>query len=852
MLQNINIANTKYLLLTLLLLCFLAYLPQKLLAQRRVTEGDMLNGEVVVDDAYIPGGYIVVTGNNLYAAEIANNSTLGASHGYLYDKLWSPPPSRKIVRIGNKSKQLIDVKGNTIGSEDTKYEVVMLDNGDVYKLYIDHADISGQLFFPRVETESYYGHVGGTGSEGYFKVLGDALFALSSSHLYVSTDSAVWRVDSAGLAGAHVNDVVLDSIQDVYVATDKGLFMQDTALHVFEKITSYTGGQNVTRVFIDRKKRVLIGLNGGGIYVSNNKGSSWQIDTAGIGNVEPSVFTDDKHGNIFFTGNGHVYRSLSGTQPWQIIDSSIYRIAGTEPSINTLSTVDSAIIAGTSFGTFLSIDSGKTWVQDNAGIQPEYISGLARYKGHSLVSTSLGIFKTGVNDSAWSRKYPVSGLLGRLPLYDDHSGTIYTIDNSVTVPDKLGLLLKSTNGGDTWQPDTTGLSTVGGSVFFVDEKGGQHIGNSFYGNSFNNAAWAKAKGGAWVIDTTGLPTGNYSYTNGFASDGKGYLYITGYFSGKKIMRRPVAGGAWVIDTAGIPSTVSYLDKFSGGAGDVVGLSGGKLYHRGAGKWSAIPLPSSLTFPVINAVSIDSSSYVFAALTVSGKGSGVYFTSDLGLHWKYTGLDSADVASLVAYGDTTYVLTRNMGAYLLTHNSALPVALSIIKAYQFGKGIQVEWSGYNEINMSSYMVERSANGNQFLPLGSITAKNNNAPANTYTYFDAAPYSGDNYYRVKAISKNGNTQYSGIVKVTVQNGKDGMLVYPNPAVNKTINIQMNNIPAGRYFLVVYNAAGQRVYTAGFMYAGASASVTVNAQNMSHGVYWVVLQGKGHVYNSSVLVK
>ncbi len=847
----LNLATMKknYTLLTSLYIIFLLHFCGQLHAQYPASEGESLNGETVVDLAGIKGGTIVATGNSIYAAEYSGDGALGIAHGYLYEKLWSPPPPRRIVKIGNKKVLKRDNEGKVYDAEDSDDEIVLLDNGDVYKLHINHADLYNRLYFPELTAESYFGAAAGGGSEGYDKVLGDALYVLSSSHLYISLDSAVWKVDSAGLGNAHVYDVALNVKQEVYVATDKGLFMQDTATHAFEKINTYAGPQNIYSIFIDRKKRIFLGINGGGIYVSTDSGTVWHADTAGAGNSQPQRFTDDSVGNVYFATNSHIYRSLGGTQSWRLADSSIYNIIGAAPVITSLTTFDSIVIAGTSTGQFLSINSGRSWVTDNDGIRPEHIYGVAKASGHLLLSTSLGIFKTGVNDTTWNKKYPLAGLLGNLPLYSDGNGAIYTINNSVAVSNKLGLVLKSVNGGETWLPDTTGLSGVGGSVFFVDETGALHIGNSFYGSSFKNAAWAKAKSGSWAIDTTGLPTENYSFVTTFTSDAKGHLYVTGYFSGQRVMRRPIAGGAWVVDTAGIPAAVSYFDKMVGAAGDVVGTTGSAIYHRGSGTWSVIPLPAGISFPSVRAISIDTSGYIYAALYGSNK-SGVYFTGNLGITWHHAGLDSANITSLVSIGDTTYVLTADRGAFLLTHNSILPVALSLVKAYQIGKGIQVQWRGYNEINMRGYDVERSTNGASFNKIGTQAAKGG-ATENNYNLLDAAPLPGDNFYRIKAIGKDGTAQYSGIVKVSINTNSD-MVVYPNPVGNKVINVQLDNVEAGNYSLIVYSVAGQKLYTRVFTHSGGTAGIGINMQGMAKGAYWLVLKGDKHTYRKTIVVQ
>ena len=56
-------------------------------------------------------------------------------------------------------------------------------------------------------------------------------------------------------------------------------------------------------------------------------------------------------------------------------------------------------------------------------------------------------------------------------------------------------------------------------------------------------------------------------------------------------------------------------------------------------------------------------------------------------------------------------------------------------------------------MDKFVIEKSADGNTFNTLESITAKGNNSNLLTsYDYLDAYPFNGNNFYRIKAIEKD----------------------------------------------------------------------------------------------------
>lgn len=139
---------------------------------------------------------------------------------------------------------------------------------------------------------------------------------------------------------------------------------------------------------------------------------------------------------------------------------------------------------------------------------------------------------------------------------------------------------------------------------------------------------------------------------------------------------------------------------------------------------------------------------------------------------------------------------------------LPVTLTNVKAYKISNAVQVEWSSLNESNIDHYEVEKSLNGVNFSSIQSIVALNNRASQNNYSITDDDLSGGNKFYRIKIIDKNGAISYSNIVSVSIANGKTSIMVMPNPVLNRTIPLQINNINPGKYNLVVYNTVGQQV--------------------------------------------
>lgn len=181
-------------------------------------------------------------------------------------------------------------------------------------------------------------------------------------------------------------------------------------------------------------------------------------------------------------------------------------------------------------------------------------------------------------------------------------------------------------------------------------------------------------------------------------------------------------------------------------------------------------------------------------------------------------------------------------------TALPVTMASIKAHQKGSQVQVEWSTQAEVNMKAYEVEKSTNGQRFITLGDVNAKGSSG-VNNYTWIDANPNTGNNFYRVKGIARAGETYYSKVVRVNLNNGRNELVVYPNPMVDNTITLSFI-LPKGNYLTSIVNAAGQEVYRKSFTHAGGAASQAFNLEhNLSKGVYQVVVSGNSEKFVQTI---
>ncbi|QEC66084.1 T9SS type A sorting domain-containing protein [Panacibacter ginsenosidivorans] len=184
---------------------------------------------------------------------------------------------------------------------------------------------------------------------------------------------------------------------------------------------------------------------------------------------------------------------------------------------------------------------------------------------------------------------------------------------------------------------------------------------------------------------------------------------------------------------------------------------------------------------------------------------------------------------------------------------LPVTLTNLKAYQQGNNIAINWSALNELNVDHYEAEHSNDGIHFETVSKAIAFNNGNQQNNYKAIDKNPSAGKNFYRIKSVDKDGTVHYTSIVSLVIGVGKIFISVIPNPVQNKSINLQLNNIPAGIYILILYNTAGQRIYAGNIVHAGGSSSqgITLSSQ-IKTGTYILQLQNQNNHYTQKIIIE
>lgn len=171
--------------------------------------------------------------------------------------------------------------------------------------------------------------------------------------------------------------------------------------------------------------------------------------------------------------------------------------------------------------------------------------------------------------------------------------------------------------------------------------------------------------------------------------------------------------------------------------------------------------------------------------------------------------------------------------------AVPVNITGLKATRKDKDVLVEWNVVNESSIASYTVEYSADGRHFKPLNEVAALNTPV-AKTYNYIDHSN-GATAFYRIKANNLGGKTEYSNIARLNAIGSTADISVYPNPVVNKTAQLQMTKMAAGRYNITLLSSDGVQYPLSSIQVTGSQSSHSLTLPyTLVPGIYQMKIIG------------
>jgi hypothetical protein len=150
--------------------------------------------------------------------------------------------------------------------------------------------------------------------------------------------------------------------------------------------------------------------------------------------------------------------------------------------------------------------------------------------------------------------------------------------------------------------------------------------------------------------------------------------------------------------------------------------------------------------------------------------------------------------------------------------ALPVEWGMISGNPCGESNCLVWETLQEKNSSYFIVERSADGKEWVPAGDhIPAQGISTESTLYQFTDSSVDKERMFYRIKQVDLDGTKDYSIAVRIDNLSIQNKMMPYPNPTVDRVrfyseddvLLVQVSSFSGNVNYRAAFDSVGRHLY-------------------------------------------
>lgn len=310
-----------------------------------------------------------------------------------------------------------------------------LDGGRSWEKFSEHVNVESLAIDPRTRDRIYVGtwRLGWRTDDGgkNWKLINDGMvldtdmFAITINpsnpdNVWVSTCGWVYGTENRGdkwtryrdgFNNRRIHDIEIDPCEQetIYAGSVAGLYRSDDLGKSWYAVSNEDLVINSVVLHPQRPDRIILGIEGDGVYVSHDRARTFSRMSEGLHNLRITSIVADpaKKDRVFasvaFGGAASgIYQSDDAGSTWSRVNT-----AGL-PEVLTLTIApeDDAevrFLAGTEKGFFWSQD-GATWTQAAPAMFPIRVEKLARFnRTRAFAATSEGVFTTRDGGKSWYR-----------------------------------------------------------------------------------------------------------------------------------------------------------------------------------------------------------------------------------------------------------------------------------------------------------------------------------------------------------------------------------------------------------------------------------------------------------------
>jgi photosystem II stability/assembly factor-like uncharacterized protein len=240
----------------------------------------------------------------------------------------------------------------------------------------------------------------------------DNVWVATCGWVYNSTNGGdKWTRYRDGFNNRRIHDVDIDpcDTDTVYAGSVAGLYRTEDKGKSWYVVTDENLVINSVVLHPQRPNRIILGIEGDGVYVSNDRGQSFQRTSDGLHNlrittIAPDPFQKDRvYAAVVFGGNASgIYRSDDAGRTWaRASHTPLPEVLSM--TIATEADAEVKFMAGTEKGLFWSTDA-QEWTQAEPSSFPIRFDKVVRFnRSRAFAATAEGVFTTRDGGKNWYR-----------------------------------------------------------------------------------------------------------------------------------------------------------------------------------------------------------------------------------------------------------------------------------------------------------------------------------------------------------------------------------------------------------------------------------------------------------------
>ncbi|MEM7659388.1 MAG: T9SS type A sorting domain-containing protein, partial [Bacteroidota bacterium] len=189
-------------------------------------------------------------------------------------------------------------------------------------------------------------------------------------------------------------------------------------------------------------------------------------------------------------------------------------------------------------------------------------------------------------------------------------------------------------------------------------------------------------------------------------------------------------------------------------------------------------------------------------------------------------------------------------------SHFPVEWLDFTAEMNHQDVVLDWSTATEQNSDFFEIQRSEDGESYLPVGQVASAGNSQSVQSYQFVDpqAGQIPGNSLiYRIRQVDFDGKFDYSKRVEVRLDGvqGQESLTLIPN-RTSTTTTVQFQATQSGRWNLRVMDIQGRVLQQESLSANAGRNQVEIRVDGWAKGYYVVSLNRGAKVFSKKLLVQ